>query len=356
MGLSKTQQAALTRLRTGANSAIDVSLDDEVCSYLLSVVVSDLNFGHSFPGLPSTVAPFFTREPLNSLRLVGVDFLGAYEKLLGICPDVDAYFACLAKLHKARLKYESILQKQPIPTLNQVGPRGLLQYGALSPRALTGLLFWRKWIFDLDNRAGQETGYLFEPIIAAAIGGVPYGAAKSPIKRKPGVGTPSSGGRQVDCIRADDKRAYEFKLRVTIAASGQGRWAEELSFPVDARFSKYTPVLIVLDPTENEKLAALSAAFKAQLGEVYVGQNAWDHLEAKAGPTMSSFIEKYVRTPMESLLHEEPSSDELPDFEAKMKGNEVILRIGDEELRIPRCPSPELQNGADSHPEDVDEE
>ena len=28
-------------------------------------------------------------------------------------------------------------------------------------------------------------------------------------------------------------KAYEFKLRVTIAASGQGRWKEELDFPSD---------------------------------------------------------------------------------------------------------------------------
>jgi hypothetical protein len=356
VGLSKTQQAALTRLRTGGNSVIDVSLDEEVCSYLVSLVVSDLKLTRSFPGLPSPAAPFFTRDPLKSLRIAGVDFLAIYEKLLGVCSDADAYFACIAKLHKARLKYDSILQKQPIPTLNQVGPRGLLQYGTLSPNALTGLLFWRKWFFDLDNRSGQETGYLFEPIIAAAIGGVPYSAAKSPIRRKPRTGTTSPGGRQVDCIRADDKRAYEFKLRVTIAASGQGRWAEELNFPVDVRFSRYTPVLIVLDPTKNDKLTALSTAFKAQRGEVYVGQNAWDHLEAQAGSTMSQFIEKYVRTPMESLLNEAPSSDELPDFEAKMKPNEVILKIGNEKLRIPRCPNPDLQTGADPLPEDVDEE
>ena len=44
-------------------------------------------------------------------------------------------------------------------------PRGLLQYGGMSPKTLAGFLLWRKWIFDIDNRAGQETGYLFEPII-----------------------------------------------------------------------------------------------------------------------------------------------------------------------------------------------
>jgi len=50
---------------------------------------------------------------------------------------------------------------------------------------------------------------------------------------------------------------YEFKIRVTIAASGQGRWAEELSFPEDARAAGFDPMLVVFDSTDNEKLAQL---------------------------------------------------------------------------------------------------
>ena len=73
-------------------------------------------------------------------------------------------------------------------------------------------------------------------------------------------------GRQVDCIRGN--RAYEFKIRVTIAASGQGRWSEELEFPIDCRGSGYLPVLVVLDPTTNPKLTELTRAFKENDGEV----------------------------------------------------------------------------------------
>jgi hypothetical protein len=61
-------------------------------------------------------------------------------------------------------------------------------------------------MFDIDNRAGQETGYVFEPIIAYAIGGIPYSAKRSPIKRG-GIGPL---GRQVDCVV--DNRAYEIKI------------------------------------------------------------------------------------------------------------------------------------------------
>lgn len=356
MAISKMQQAALTRMRAGGNSALDSSLDDEVCSYLISIIVSDLGLTGSFPMLPSRPAAFFGKLPLKSLRLPNVDFLPTFEKLLKLRPDADAYLACLGKLHKARLKYESILESQPIPTLDQVGPRSLLQFGSLSPNALAGLLFWRKWIFDLDNRAGQETGYLFEPIIAAAIGGVPFSAGKSPIKRKPEKGKASPGRRQVDCIRSEDKRAYEFKLRVTIAASGQGRWGEEMTFPSDAEYSGYTPVLVVLDPTKNDKLTALANEFKEHRGEVYIGQRAWDHLEEQAGPTMSKFIERYVRKPMQSVLKDAPKSQELPDFLAKMKGNQIVLKVGDEELRIQRSHRSDLQTGKEPLPDDVDEE
>ena len=90
----------------------------------------------------------------------------------------------LAALHKARLKYARILKTQAVPTIDQVGPRGLLQYGGMNPKVLAGFLLWRKWVFDIDNRAGQETGSLFEPIIAEAVGGVPASAARSPVKRR----------------------------------------------------------------------------------------------------------------------------------------------------------------------------
>ena len=171
----------------------------------------------------------------------------------------------MASLHKARLKYQTILETQPIPTMEQVGPRGLLQYGTMSHASLGALLFWRKWFFDIDNRAGQETGYLFEPVIAYAVGGTPVPASRSPVKRS----RDNSKGRQIDCLIGD--HAYEIKIRVTIAASGQGRWGEELEFPVDCRTSGYKPILVVLDSTENPKLTELSRAFRDNGGEVYIG-------------------------------------------------------------------------------------
>ena len=226
MALSKLHQALIARVKAVGNSELQAPLDDGVCAYLVSVVARDLGLQGEFPELPADPAPFFGSGPLSGLRIEGRDFAGLFERLVGLRQDADSYFFCLATLHKARLKYEGILRSQPIPTIDQVGPRCLLQYGSLSPGALAAFLFWRKWIFDIDNRAGQETGYLFEPILANAMGGVSVSAGRSPVKRQG-----SGRGRQVDCIREIDKRAYEIKLRVTIAASGQGRWREESIFP-----------------------------------------------------------------------------------------------------------------------------
>lgn len=356
MALSQMQQAALTRLRAGGNSPLDAPLSDEVCSYLLALIASDLELTSSFPELPRSPAAFFSRNPLQSLLIPNVQFLPLYERLLTLKSDADSYFACLSKLHKARLKYERILQAQPIPTFDQVGPRSLLQFGSLTPPALAGLLFWRKWIFDIDNRAGQETGYLLEPIIAGAIGGVPFSSKKSPIKRKPKNNGEPQGRRQVDCIREQDKRAYELKVRVTIAASGQGRWAEELSFPVDAKYSGYTPILVVLDPTANDKLTSLSNAFLNEGGEVYIGDDAWQHLEEQAGQTMSQFIERYVRLPMQSIIDEAPKPTELPDFLAQIRDSRILLKVGDEELWIERSDMAELLTQEDPLPEGIEDE
>jgi hypothetical protein len=236
------------------------------------------------------------------------------------------------------LKYERILEHQPLPTMDQVGPRALLQYGLLPPNGLAAFLFWRKWIFDIDNRAGQETGYLFEPIIASAIGGTPFSARNSPVKRA----SDPSKGRQVDCVRVTRaaQLAYEVKLRVTIAASGQGRWREELDFPEDCRSSGFRPVLIVLDPTPNEKLDSLGRSFVRAGGDVYLGNDAWEHLEAAAGSTMAVFMERYVRWPIQNVLTTSPrDADELPDLHLSMSSEAITATVDEVALRVVRAPA-----------------
>ncbi len=163
------------------------------------------------------------------------------------------------------------------------------------------MLYWRKWLYDLDNRAAQETGYLFEPILASAIGGTSVSAKRSPVKRQ----SDRRKGRQVDCVK--QKLAYEFKLRVTIAASGQGRG----------------------------KLSDLVKAFHDVGGQTFVGDSAWRHLESEAGPVMSIFLERYVRQPLLALLNDTP--DPLPPMTVRMTGDgSVEFEVGSETLRVER--------------------
>jgi hypothetical protein len=333
MVLSLSQRAIIERARALGSGEQAVALTDEMCAYLVAVIADDLALMDKFPEFKGKVTPFFTTTPLRDLQIKGVNFTALYERLLGLNKDADTYFVCLAALHKGRLKYETILRTQPMPTVEQVGPRGLLQFGALSPNALTSFLFWRKWFYD------------FEPIIANAIGGTPAPSTKSPVKRV----SDNQKGRQVDCIR--EKKAYELKLRVTIAASGQGRWKEELDFPIDCNASGFTPVLVVLDSTPNDKLTQLEKAFKTQGGEVYIGETAWQHLEQVAGPTMAEFLDKYVRDPLKQLLSEVPAK--LPKLAAEMEGQNIKISVGNESMTIKRTPRADAASEDDKMPEDA---
>lgn len=294
------ERSFLTAVRTlGTGRAISISLsDDEMCA-LVEVILHDLgarDLALDMGAVDRDVGSYFER-PLSSLKKnpFKLPFWEVFYAARAQIQDFVTYFKCLCEMHKRRVKYDLILSRQPMPTSDQIAPRVLLEYGATDAAILATWMTWRKWLFDLDNRAGQETGYLFEPILAASLGGVSYGASKSPIRRR----GDAAKGRQVDCIV--DRDAYEFKIRVTIAASGQGRFAEELTFVEDCVASDYRPVLIVLDPTSNPRLGELSRAFVNAGGVIFIGEDAWAHLEERAGPTMATFLEQYVRRPISQI-------------------------------------------------------
>lgn len=343
--LTLAQKTLIEKARNVGSSEMAVPISAEVCAYLCGVVAKDLNLVSKIPEVPQDLPEFFETWPVSSLTLTGIPFEGLAAKVFALKADADTFFSCLATLHKSRLKYEQILQRQAFPTFDQVGPRGLLQFGSLPPAALTAMLYWRKWLYDLDNRAAQETGYLFEPILANAIGGTPVSAKRSPVKRQDDRGK----GRQIDCVK--ESLAYEFKIRVTIAASGQGRWGEELQFPVDCVESGFTPVLVVLDPTPNTKLTELVRAFLEAGGQAFVGDSAWEHLEDQAGPVMSVFLERYVRQPLAALLNDAPVS--LPPMTVRIaKGGNVEFEVGNDRLQVERSGDPVDAEPADM-PDDV---
>lgn len=350
MTLSQAQKSIIEKARVVGGGRQGIALTDATCVYLVALIAHDLELADLFPELPAAIPDFFGAGPINALALESseVGFPELADRLFSSVPDADTYFASLAKLHKARLKYERILATQPIPTVEQVGPRALLEFGKLSTHALSAFIFWRKWLFDIDNRAAQETGYLFEPIIAGAIGGTPISASKSPVRRHEN----KSKGRQVDCIAGS--RAYEFKLRVTIAASGQGRWAEELTFPRDCKESGFTPVLLVLDATPNPKLSELERVFFEAGGEVYIGEEGWRHLDDAAGSTMGVFLEKYVHGPIQALLAEAPR--DLPDLKISSKAGDIEIGLGAESFLIARDSIKAEGSRKDPMPDDIEEE
>jgi hypothetical protein len=257
---------------------------------------------------------------------------------LALCVAHEAgfrlYFENLATLHKRRLKYQRILSSQPKPTMNQIGPRSLLEFGGVDDALLASWLVWRKWIFDVDNRAAQETGCLFEPVLASCLGGEAVGSKNSPVKRLNERGEATGEGRQIDCYDGEKQLAYEFKLRVTIAASGQGRFGEELSFPREARAAGLTPVLIVLDPTPSPRLDELMAAFKIHRGDHYVGADAWAHMESRAGKTMSVFLQRYIRPPLTEMANHEDVGPET--IQLSWTRDEIRVQGTIANIRIPR--------------------
>jgi hypothetical protein len=249
-------------------------------------------------------------------------------------PDFRLYFENLATLHKRRRKYQRILSTQPRPTMNQIGPRSLLEFGGVPDGLLASWLVWRKWVFDVDNRAAQETGYLFEPVLASCLGGEAVGSRNSPVKRLNERGQPTEEGRQIDCYDGESQLAYEFKLRVTIAASGQGRFGEELSFPVECRAAGLTPVLVVLDPTPSHRLTELIARFSQNGGRHYVGADAWAHMDSKAGNTMAVFLERYIRPPLTEMAKLEDTGPE--SIQLSWSPGEICIRGIDATIQIPR--------------------
>jgi len=261
-----------------------------------------------------------------------VDLVETFLLLKHNIRDFETYFANLCEIHKHRVKFKLILEKQKLPEVEPIVPRCLLEYKLIPSETLASWLVWRKWLYNIDNRSAQETGYLFEPILASAIGGVPFSATKSPVKRL----NDSRKGRQVDCIY--DKLAYEFKMRVTSAASGQGRIKEELDFASDCHSSGYTPILLVLDPSSSNRLDELVAEYSKYGGSTFTGNDAWNHIEEKAGPVMGKFVKKYVRVPLKEV---DSSYKSLSPIRLVNTETEIIVQIGDQSFSIARTSAKE---------------
>lgn len=358
--LSAEESKFLTKVTTlGASTLLPIVMSPGEFAKLIGVVYFDTDrfaeLDKTHPGLSVKINPNAGYYAIpdgwfeTAIELQDDEHVSLMRKAVVDIPDFVTYLRCLAELHKRRRKYAMILSAQPMPTMVQISPRSLMEYGHVETEALASWLTWRKFFYDLDNRSAQETGYLFEPILAAAIGGEPQGARTKLVKRS----DDPSKGRQVDCWKAVPGRkplAYEFKLRVTIAASGQGRIGEEHQFAVDCKNSGAVPVLVILDPTPNPKMAALKAVFEANGGHAYIGDEAWAHLESEAGAVMAQFIEKYVRSPVTDISRFEKQVNgdpvkkriQLLDLSARASAGEIRITLGSYERIITRREDPSL--------------
>jgi hypothetical protein len=57
------------------------------------------------------------------------------------------------------VKFGKILEVQAIPKIETIVPRCLLEYGMRPAESLASWMVWRKWLYDVDNRSAQETGW-----------------------------------------------------------------------------------------------------------------------------------------------------------------------------------------------------
>jgi len=347
---------AITKARNLGGKGPTVYLEDNELLRLCAIVAIDLDKQGLVDGIITDdhVPGGYYGVPLEWFRMPvpsNARFVDTFLLLKENIQDFKNYFSNLCEIHKRRVKFKRILETQSFPPIEPIVPRCLLEYGLIPSETLASWLVWRKWLYDIDNRSAQETGYLFEPILATAIGGVSYSAKKSPIKR---TDNPKLG-RQVDCL--DGKHAYEFKMRVTIAASGQGRFKEELDFARDCNQSEpgYVPILLVLDPTPSTRLGDLVAEYSKYGGSAYIGNGAWKHLENKAGAVMGKFVEKYVRTPLKEV---DSSYKNLPPIHITSAESKILIQIGTQSFSVSRSginvDYEETYSGADES-EQIDE-
>ncbi|KAA3662155.1 MAG: restriction endonuclease [Chloroflexi bacterium] len=344
MTTSTSIRRLFSQCRLLGSGSQKIALSESEMFILLHLSVQDLGWDNQYSDLPSlsTPLPFdsYYQIPLpwfqsqENVAPTSSVLLSHFAKAIENNDDFGLYYHNLCSLHKRRMKYQRILSTQLKPSMDQIGPRSLLEYGICDSNFLFSWMTWRKWIFDIDNRAAQETGYLFEPILASCLGGESVSARHSPVKRLDETGNPTNKGRQIDCYIGHLDQAYEFKLRVTIAASGQGRFAEELSFPVECQAASLAPILLVLDPTPSSRLSELKRVFETCGGQAFVGEDAWTHMDQQAGEIMSVFLEKYIRPPLATMSNFD--KEVIQNIRLSWTNESVILETSNETYEILR--------------------
>jgi len=284
--LTLAQSRLLSGCRTlGQDGPQPVYLEDHSLLRLIGVVERELANGQRIPALPELARPssdYFDlgfewfETPLEEGDVVNV-FLSAMQSIQGF----DVTLACLCELHKRRVKFSRLRETQPLSDIGDMMHRVLMEFGGAPPAEFASWLVWRQRICDIEEHAAQETSHLFKTIMAMALGGETFDADASPIR----CAQDASRGRRVGCVVG--RRAYAFMCHLTEATSAEGRFHEELRFAEDCKASGFKPILLVLGGKRCRQSAIMSETFLANGGEALIGREAWEHLAAEAGPTMS---------------------------------------------------------------------
>ncbi len=72
----------------------------------------------------------------------------------------------------------------------------------------------------------------------------------------------------------------------------------------------------------------VAAAFEKEDGEVFLGQAAYDHINATAGPARAEFLRRYVAEPLKRY------EDTIPDFGAGRALADLRLSAAPAEIRL----------------------
>ena len=166
-----------TKCRIHGTGEAQVAISDNEIYALIVLAIHDLNWSLDELGIKQITAPtpnyyeisldWF--EKLKNADVTPEKILSALTACFNKDQDFALFIENLSALHRRRIKFKRILSNQPIPTMEQIGPRILLEYGTCDIELLANWMTWRKWIYDIDNRSAQETGYLFEPILASSL-------------------------------------------------------------------------------------------------------------------------------------------------------------------------------------------
>ena len=139
MPLSTAQSSTYQAILNPGSSSQAVRLSADHVRALIYIAARDTGVD-GLPDPTSTVPGLFDDDFDLTFSFPGPPPRQLFELALSLNAELETYVGCLATIHKFRLKYRQVLSTQSFATMDQVGPRALLQYKQLDNRSLAALL------------------------------------------------------------------------------------------------------------------------------------------------------------------------------------------------------------------------